>query len=501
MIVLVLLVGCDIGTKPEKSTITPVINNPSSETRGSFGVFYALNQQPAVEELNANVRVLVFQWFIDKGKEFITDTDKSFIKNKDNDIKGMITFIYETEERRIGDNPTGNQEFCIPEGEELEKSKEFTRKYIERYDGDDDFGCDLKAPDCYKARDNLYPSQEVQEAIKQKPNHYWQIENEFTYQVKDCENNPEGEYLSKEKITDFVKEMSNTIRETDDKAVVVGPSFTGYEQVLLYDNRIDYIEIGKTDCRYRKIYYEDLEGHNQLENVAIQKERFEYLLTEATDFYDVIDFHYYGNNYYLPEPFMAWMDDLGLSDKKVFSTEIATPHYFFEAIGSEQPTECVNSGRDIRTPDRYDEAILSSSIIKTYVVALNAGVDELYWASLTELFDPYTDTFRRPALISEEGVKKPAFYTYKLMVEKIYGFTSVKEIEEDIYLFSFEDGKRIIVAWSEEDKIINLSYLVSGEVGVTYLITEESETTAKTEITSSSSILITDQPIFIEMLE
>ena len=98
--------------------------------------------------------------------------------------------------------------------EELEKSKEFAQKVVERYDGDDDFGCTItNNKDCYTVGDNLYPSIEIITAIKKEPIHNWQIENEFLYQMHDCTTPAKGR-VTKEQMVNHIKEMSKFMNET-----------------------------------------------------------------------------------------------------------------------------------------------------------------------------------------------------------------------------------------------------------------------------------------------
>src|SRR3989344_386427 len=53
----------------------------------------------------------------------------------------------------------------------------FVKSVVERYDGDDDFGCIDSAPDCYYAGDGQYPSQQTIDALKRNPVKYWQVGN------------------------------------------------------------------------------------------------------------------------------------------------------------------------------------------------------------------------------------------------------------------------------------------------------------------------------------
>ena len=504
LLMIVLLFGC---FGPEKK---PEIPNYKDNVHNPFGVFYGSGNLGAVKELGAEARVLVFER-IDSPK-MMKQMDETM---KLNEKETYVSLLFETEERMFKLTAVGNNKYCLSEGEDRERSKAFAKKIVERYDGDNDFGCTIiNEKDCYENGDALYPSEELQNAILENPIHYWQIDNEFVYQIRDCSNGKEEEIqVPKEKMVDYIKEMGAFIKEVDSEAKIITPSFTEFARVLLLDRRVDYVEWGRDDCVRTTLTYEDaIEQLNSGSEDALRvkkeieeaKEYFEYILTESKDYYDVIDFHDYGNNYYMSEAFAGWMNALGLGEKDLVSTELGGPFYFYEAIGAPQPTECARSGKDDRGPDRYSEAVLSEYVVKNFVIAFNAGIDRVHWATLTELFDPYQDNFKRASLLNTDNSKKPAFYTYKLMRQKLDGFVSVREIEDDVYKFVLDDERVVMVAWSGGgDKTIDLSeHFASENIEVIHIVTEldsnKEPIYPEDEIVPKGKVLISEIPIFIE---
>jgi hypothetical protein len=71
-----------------------------------------------------------------------------------------------------------------------------------------------------------------------------------------------------------------------------------------------------------------------------------------------------------------------------------------------------------------------------------------------------------------KDVKKLSYYSYKLMTDKIKGFTSVETIQESngIYVYKFnKQGKSIWIAWSENpgSKSVNIDVNSDESVRIT----------------------------------
>lgn len=80
---------------------------------------------------------------------------------------------------------------------------DFVNAVVERYDGDDDFGCKVSAPDCYVIGDAEYPDQELIERIKANPIKHWQVCNQLfdTCKSKDECDHYEKFYAEVQEIT------------------------------------------------------------------------------------------------------------------------------------------------------------------------------------------------------------------------------------------------------------------------------------------------------------
>jgi len=105
-------------------------------------------------------------------------------------------------------------------------------------------------------------------------------------------------------------------------------------------------------------------------------------------------------------------------------------------------------------------------------------------------------------LVDEDGRKKPAFYTYQLLINKTKNFISAEKLmtEPTVVRFNLK-GNDFFVAWNKEGstQVADLSNYFEGEnVLVTHIITVNGETEPKTETVNANTITITETPIFIE---
>jgi hypothetical protein len=451
-----------------------------------------------------------------------------------------FTLVSEFDNNRwIGKDTDPQKSYCIPLGKDRETIKFIWRMIVERYDGDTDYGCILNgSTDCYEAGDGLYPDERARENIKLYPINNWQIENEIFDQYVKCDYNfvtdsynfpkaPLGidDRPTKEETLEYLKEISKVIREANSGAKVVFPSFPDARSVLFLDGRIEYLDSYAPDCNYpgrvnitqaRKLIQSGA-GKNILEYSFWLKDYTEYLIKEGYDYYDMLDFHDYSNDPYVNRAEMEWYRDIlgnKLDSKRVISTENSGPWNFFLFIDGASKPNCENT-KECETKrcnsQPYDEGVLSEFVIKRCVVGLSAGMSTFFWATFVELIEGFNDNFNRLGLIVDlDGTwentggyrEKPAYYTSLLMLEKLYNFTSIQELQRDVYKFSFVDKNPVYVAWSETgNRTIDLSNeFDNGDVKITHIITEygKTEKNAVVETISAENIKIARRPIFIE---
>jgi len=123
-------------------------------------------------------------------------------------------------------------------------------------------------------------------------------------------------------------------------------------------------------------------------------------------------------------------------------------------------------------PPYQSEQVQAQSLFKRYVSSISYGVEKVFWAfGIIEGFHYDESYFDFTGLIYDGkynydmgyGVKKLAYYTYKLMVEKLEGsdWDNIQTIQEsnNIYIYRFiKNGAPVWVAWNDDssDKTISL---------------------------------------------
>jgi hypothetical protein len=170
---------------------------------------------------------------------------------------------------------------------------------------------------------------------------------------------------------------------------------------------------------------------------------------------------------------------------------------------------------------QYFEKIQSAWMLRKVAGYFSSGLDRVKLKGILDLGDPIP--YWRVAELFEEDLKPyPAYYTAKLMIEKLDYFTTAKRIgEEYLYKFEFENKDPVFIAWSEKNENLTKKYPRSGidpntiletidlsnELGtnqakITYLTNEvnlrHQPITRENKIVPSNQIPLTEEPIFIE---
>lgn len=123
---------------------------------------------------------------------------------------------------------------------------------------------------------------------------------------------------------------------------------------------------------------------------------------------------------------------------------------------------------------------IENTLIKSFVVGLNAGFEKLFWR-----------TSENPSrIIDDNGKKTNAYHAYKTLINEIEGFNSVSKLAEGQYKFKINE-KNMYVLWCDTGSC-SLSSEIAGEVKVIdYYGNEESMNVNK--------IILSESPIFVEI--
>ncbi len=211
----------------------------------------------------------------------------------------------------------------------------------------------------------------------------------------------------------------------------------------------------------------------------------------ATQSFDIANFHYYGymggdNGDNFEETLEERYDEY---------KAVLDKHNINKPIWVTETGTCSDEGSQISPGG--NELLQAQHAVKRLAIYAAKGAEKVFWYS----YGPHSpnDLFNGCELVDHSG-PKPAYYNFKLMVDKVGHYNSVKKIRGDnVWLFEFtNDNNKVYIAWARAPETIDFrQYINKPEVLVTHII-EDSSTTHDTETLTVNSIELTESPIIIE---
>ena len=209
----------------------------------------------------------------------------------------------------------------------------------------------------------------------------------------------------------------------------------------------------------------------------------------ATDSFDIANFHYYG---YLEDDFEEMLeqrydeykeklDKYGI-DKPIWVTETGTC--------SELDSTISPGGTELRQ---------AQDIVKRFVIFSAKGAEKVFWYSYGS--QGQGDLFKGCNLVNGQD-KKPGYYNFKLMVDKFGHFETATKLRGDnVWIIKFvnPDKSSVYVAWAKTPETVDLSlYIGKSSAFVTHIIQDRGTSTHNTETIDTTSVTLTENPIFLE---
>lgn len=286
----------------------------------------------------------------------------------------------------------------------LEAYKNFLRKAVERYDGDG-----------------------IDDAPGSPVILYWLIENEPDIFWRDTKKN----------FAELMKISYKVIKDANDKAKVVMAG------------------IGKPDG-FHKFY---IPMFKYLDKIKSKPE---------DRYFDIFEFHWWagGTGGYRKITLEEYTTD--------FKQYVGSIRSLLNKYGYDVPIWITEMASHSGKPEEKKLRIYippeterqqAAELFKRYIYSLALGIKKIYWGTITEFHNfagrGVNNYFDNVGLINNprndgESHKKLAYYTYKLMVEKLEGIDldriDTLNLGKDIFAFRFiKDGKKIYVLWSEAE--------------------------------------------------
>jgi hypothetical protein len=207
------------------------------------------------------------------------------------------------------------------------------------------------------------------------------------------------------------------------------------------------------------------------------------------DYFDIAHFHYYGviegeleeRLEQRFDEYKAIMDKHGVR-KPIWVTETSTSSY----------EKSIVSGAG-------SEEIQARHVVVRMVVFAGRGAEKVFWYNFGEL--TAEDKFYGCNIYDSVQGPKPAYFTFKLLVDKLGYYKKVEMLRADevrLYRFALQNGGPIFVAWSDTPHVLDLSDHTDADRLLMTHIIEDDSTEPRTEVVQSSGIPLSPSPVFIE---
>ena len=357
-----------------------------------------------------------------------------------------------------------------PQGETLPFWREFVRTAVDRYDGD---GANDMPGLRYQVRS-------------------WHIVEEYpTPSLSD-----ERDYVF------LLQEAHRIIKEESPQARVILAGLAGnYAHWFAFmDGFIDDASAGVVDGVLMT-----LEEMNESPLWSFRKARYEWLVENAFESFDVMDLHAYVPIESFLEGEIAYLNNLMSrfgEPKPIWIIEGGGPHKNYVGYPA------VNSPADAYFGwGTFKEN--AEFVVKLHAISAAMGVERQHWGlGGVKSENAYWDgPWCGMGLLDwADDHRKPSYYTFKLMIELLDGFTSCEdESIEGLRAFRFTvNGDSVFVLWNEtetETAADISSILGAGEVLVTRIVTEldglKMPIATPPAVHSSSALPLSLTPVFV----
>lgn len=304
----------------------------------------------------------------------------------------------------------------------------------------------------------------------------------------------------------FLAKLSPAIKEADPNAKVMIPGLYMPDWGRVYAYLDGYIQDDDAGI-VKGVKYEKSEL-SRMPSITSGKRAYESILDLGRDYFDLVDIHLY-------------------TEKETFyEGEIEYIKSKMNELGYQKPIWCVEGGGPFRNPESSpddpqgdaaygttSEKEVAEYVVKFHAMSAAKGLVRQHWGVGGQSQHGYWGgPWNIMSLVEKVTEKRrPAYYTYKIMREKLRDFTvgNVADLSVDhIRIFQFITPKgEVYVAWDrnagDDYSITDLSDVLGDmQVTVTQIVTElnddDSLVRPKVRTCATTSIPLSITPVFIE---
>ncbi len=220
-------------------------------------------------------------------------------------------------------------------------------------------------------------------------------------------------------------------------------------------------------------------------------EAFDSLLKKGiADYFDVGNIHYYGR---IEGDFEERLGRRFEQYKQIMAKYGVQKPIWVTETSTSSHERSVLSGPS-------SEQIQARHVVKRLVIFSAKGAEKVFWHDYRETYED--NAFYQCNLVDPDTyIPKPAYYTFKLAVEKLGFYKDVVTLRDDdvrLYKFITHEDRPVFVAWSSLPQDIDLSAHCTAEKVLVTHIVEDSNSQLQIRAAQNTNIKLSESPVFIE---
>lgn len=188
---------------------------------------------------------------------------------------------------------------------------------------------------------------------------------------------------------------------------------------------------------------------------------------EQKDIFDEVEFHYlndyrgvYGQVEFIRNEMRrnGYEKPIWAGDATAAPFIVSSPFSFNPYMPAEKGLEVFELLKDKKHPKhletlRWYFAEQAKNLVKKFVVGMEVGLEGIMMGNTVDWLSYQLPNFVYQGLIDERKNPRPAYHSYKLLIDKLHGFNTIERLfhTDNIYAYRFSGNKKkpVYVLWAE----------------------------------------------------